>query len=280
MKTKGLTISGGKILFFCFFLFTVSFFNNVMDKIERHFYGVKAGVSLESQVVENLLPDEVRLVVENLAIQKQRLPLEPAIDKKTGAIVPEEIGAIVDIERSIIEVLSAQENEEVFLFFIGVLPKYSSWELSECTDVLGAYESYIEGSKERYSNILLASKSINNTLLWPTEYFSFNEIVGPRTAKRGYKPAPVILSGEIELDYGGGVCQVSSTLYNAAQLSNMEIIERHGHSKPVEYVPIGHDATVSYGELDLIFKNVSASPVIINSGVSGGKFWVQLRGKI
>ncbi len=251
-----------------------------MDKIERHFYGVKAGVTLESHVVEDLLPDEVRLVVEDLAIQMQKLPLEPAIDKQTGAIVPEEIGAIVDIERSIMGVLSAQENEEVFLFFIKVLPKYSSGELNECRDILGSYATYIEGSKERYSNILLASQSINNTLLWPNDYFSFNEIVGPRTAERGYKPAPVILSGEMELDYGGGVCQVSSTLYNAAQLSNMEIVERHGHSKPIEYVPIGQDATVSYGELDLIFKNISASPVIINSGVCGGKFWVQLRGKI
>lgn len=254
--------------------------HNVVDKVERCFYGVKPGVTIEAQKVAGLLPDEVRLVVENMAIKEQILPAEPTIDKETGEIIPEQTGAIVDIEKSIAKVIYAKEKEKVSLYYIKIPPQHSSQEIQEANKILGYYETGIGGTYQRHNNILLASNSINNILLWPGDIFSFNEIVGPRTVERGYLPGPVILSGATSLDYGGGVCQVSSTLYNAVLASNLEVIERHEHSKPVNYVAKGRDATVSFDNLDFKFKNISKGPVIVKAGVNGGKIWVQLRGKV
>lgn len=269
----------GKTLFFFTFLITISLFNNGIDKLERHFYGVKVGVVVDNYNAEGLLPDEVRLVVEELAVKYQTLPVEPSIDRLTGEIIPEQEGVVVDIEKSISKILAAKEYEKVSLYFIKVPPVHYSEELQNMNKVLGYYETGIAGSYQRHNNIKLASQGINNILLWPGDLFSFNEIVGPRTVERGYLPAPVILMGSTSLDYGGGVCQVSSTLYNAVLMSGLKVIERHPHTKPVHYVPLNKDATVSYGGLDFKFKNVLDEPVIVKSGVSGGKIWVQLRGK-
>ncbi|NLB89542.1 MAG: VanW family protein [Syntrophomonadaceae bacterium] len=268
-----------RTLFLFTFLITISLFNNGLDKLERHFYGVKVGVTVDTYNAEGLLPDEVRLVVEELAVKYQTLPVEPSIDRVTGEIIPEQEGVVVDIEKSVSKILSAQENEKVSLYFIKVPPVHSSEELKNLNKVLGYYETGIAGSYQRHNNIKLASQGINNVLLWPGEVFSFNEIVGPRTVERGYLPAPVILMGSTSLDYGGGVCQVSSTLYNAVLNTKLKVIERHPHTKPVYYVPKGKDATVSYGGADFKFKNVLDEPVLIKSGVSGGKIWVQIRGR-
>lgn len=121
---------------------------------------------------------------------------------------------------------------------------------------LGGYQTpLLNRDKERIDNIKLAIKKINGHKLKPDEVFSFNDIVGKRDAENGFKVAAVIVNGEIEEDIGGGVCQLSSTIFNAAGKAGMEIIERHSHSKAVRYVPEGRDAAVSYGYLDLKFKN-------------------------
>ncbi|HZK42779.1 MAG TPA: VanW family protein [Syntrophomonadaceae bacterium] len=268
-----------KVLFLFILLMTFSLFNSGLDKLERHFYGVKAGVTVDKHNVEKLLPDEVRLVVEELAIQHQILPVEPYLDKKTGNIIKEQEGLIVDIEKSIYKIISAPIGEKVPLYFIKLQPVHSSQSLKKINTVIGYYETWLTGSYQRYNNILLASQGINNTLLWPSDIFSFNEIVGPRTVERGYLPAPVILMGSIGTDYGGGVCQVSSTLYNAVLEANFKVLERHSHSKPVSYVPENKDATVSFGDQDFKFSNISKEPIIIKSGISGGKVWVQIRGE-
>jgi len=122
-------------------------------------------------------------------------------------------------------------------------------------------------------------KSINNTLVWPGEVFSFNEATGPRTPERGYLPAPIILNGGFDVGYGGGVCQVSSTVYNAALLAKLPIIERHAHTKPVHYVPEGKDATVNYGYLDMKFMNNRDGPLIIKTTLQNGRIHVEFRGE-
>ncbi len=106
----------------------------------------------------------------------------------------------------------------------------------------------------RVSNIALACSSISGYVFYPNEEFSFNKTVGKRSNERGYKDAPILFHGEKSYGVGGGVCQVSSTLYMAAVNSGLEITERHPHSESVSYAP-GTDATVVYGEKDLKFKN-------------------------
>lgn len=267
-----------RTLFLFTFLIAVPLVSSWLDRVERHFLGVKPGVEVEGREVGGLLPEELQEVIEELAVRYQRVPLEPTIDKITGEIVPEEDGIIVDIESTVHEVLKAKENEKVSLRIIRIKPRYSADDLKRANRVLGSYYTFIAGSYARFNNIALASKAINNTIVWPGEIFSFNDTVGPRTPERGYMPAPVIIMGSMNLDYGGGVCQVSSTLYNAVSKAGLKIVERHMHSKPIHYVPSGMDATVDYGSLDLKFENDTEGPVIIKSAVKGGKLIVEIWG--
>lgn len=257
----------------------MSLFDIWVDKIERDFFGVKKGVKLESIEMEGLLTGEVRAVVEEMAIQKQKLPQEPSINKNTAEIIPEKTGCIVDINRSVENVLEAGENEIVKLVFAEIKSTHTSKELANANISIGAYQSYIYGSAERLKNINIAAAGINNTVIWPGEIFSFNQITGPRNAANGYLPAPIIISGESEMGYGGGVCQVSSTLYNAVLSANLPVIERHGHSKAVHYVPAGRDATVDYGYLDFKFLNSLSGPLIVKASVSNAKVCVEILGR-
>lgn len=118
-------------------------------------------------------------------------------------------------------------------------------------------------SSNRINNISLALSSINGYILRPGEEFSFNSAVGQRTAERGYKMAAAYSGGEVTEELGGGICQVSTTLFNAAVKADLEITERKAHSMPVSYVDKGKDATVSWGSQDLRFKNNTDAPVCI-----------------
>lgn len=131
--------------------------------------------------------------------------------------------------------------------------------------------------EDRIHNIKLAADELNHTLLNPGEVFSFNGILGKRTSDKGYEKAPILLGdGQKGEGTGGGICQISSTLYNAALEADMEIIERHRHSEPVPYVPEGKDATVVYNSKDLRFKNTKDYPVEILVSVSEDEVTVRL----
>lgn len=124
-------------------------------------------------------------------------------------------------------------------------------------DVIGLYYTSMEGSPEnRIHNIKKAVKKINGEKIKPGEFFSFNQEVGnSNLAEDGWKEANVIADGQLTEGYGGGICQVSSTLFNAVQEAQLSIEEHHSHSKTVGYVPAGQDATVAYGLLDFRFSN-------------------------
>jgi len=122
----------------------------------------------------------------------------------------------------------------------------------------------------RANNIVTATKSINGTLLMPGETFSFNGTVGERTEARGYQQAPVIIGNKVDSGLGGGICQVSSTLYNACLLGNLKIAERTHHTFPSSYVPKGQDATVDYGNIDFKFTNSYSYPLYIVGSAGGG----------
>lgn len=146
-------------------------------------------------------------------------------------------------------------------------------------DVLGRYDSYHTNIYARTTNLILACKAIDGTVLQPGETFSFNKIVGERTAAKGYREATIYVSGETEPALGGGVCQVASTIYMAALLADLQIVERYPHMFPVTYVPPGMDATIYWGSLDFRFKNTSGSPLGIRASVSGGQVHIKLIGK-
>lgn len=120
------------------------------------------------------------------------------------------------------------------------------------------------GDQNRAHNIVLAAKKLDNVILAPGELFSFNRIVGEATLEAGYKEAPVIVQERVVLGPGGGICQVSSTLYHAALLAGASIEERHNHGLPVGYLPLGYDATIAYNFLDLKFRNNKPFYILIH----------------
>ena len=117
------------------------------------------------------------------------------------------------------------------------------------------FTTFYSSKEERVNNIEIASKSIDGIMIESGGEFSFNKVVGERSEKRGYKKAVAIIKGEFTESVGGGVCQVSSTLYNAVILADLKIVEYHPHSLPVSYVAPSFDAMVSWGYADLRFEN-------------------------
>ncbi len=125
-------------------------------------------------------------------------------------------------------------------------------------------------------NAALATKKITNTVIEPGQVFSFLKTVGPWTADMGYEKAPVSYDGELVRSWGGGVCQVSTTLYNAALLAGLEIVERHNHHWPARYAPLGRDAAVANGDIDLRFRNNLPAPVRIVGEIEGENLVVRV----
>ena len=141
------------------------------------------------------------------------------------------------------------------------------------------YTTYSNSSEERKSNISLAAKSLDNVLVDVGAEFSFNKTVGARTEKRGYKKSKIIFNGEFVDGVGGGVCQVSTTLYNAIILSGLLITECHAHSLPVSYVAPSFDAMVNSGSADLRFVNNTYNPIIIKASADGNILKIELWGE-
>ena len=138
-------------------------------------------------------------------------------------------------------------------------------------DLLSTFSTnYSTRDTDRTTNLRLAANKINGTVLMPGETFSYNQVVGARTIAAGYKEAPIYVSGEVVDGLGGGICQITSTLYNAVVYANLEIVERSNHQFVPSYVTASRDATVVYGSIDFKFKNNRDYPIKLVCSVSGG----------
>jgi len=137
---------------------------------------------------------------------------------------------------------------------------------------------YDAGNANRSHNIALAAKTINGTIVMPGETFSYNGILGNTNKEKGYKLGTAYVGGKVVESYGGGICQVSSTLYNSALYANLEIVERYNHSYVVSYVPAGRDATVAYGGKDFKFKNNRTYPIRIDASAKNGVVSISIKG--
>ncbi len=128
-------------------------------------------------------------------------------------------------------------------------------------------------------NVHLAARTIAGTVIAPNQIFSQNNKIGPYTESKGYQIGPTYIGSKLTTTVGGGVCKISSTLYNVSILSNLEIVERHNHSMPVPYVPYGQDATVSYGAKDFRLKNNTNFPILIWAEGIGNRLYIGFYGK-
>lgn len=149
-----------------------------------------------------------------------------------------------------------------------IKPHITEDQLRTINTRMSTFTTNFPGSNEnRITNITLSADAINGKVVMPGDSFSFNDVVGQRTAEKGYKPAKVIVGDKFIDDFGGGVCQVSSTLYNAIMRSNIPYTERTHHTIMSTYVPMGMDATVDFGNIDYKFKNTLNYPIYIESVV-------------
>lgn len=136
-------------------------------------------------------------------------------------------------------------------------------------DEMSSYSTEVEGSENRKTNVKLAAQYCDGTILMPGESFSYNLGVGELTEERGFLPGPSYADGQSVMDMGGGICQVSSTMYMACLYANLEIDERHCHPYPSSYVPAGLDATVAWGGCDFVFTNDTDYPIKISTSYDG-----------
>lgn len=147
-------------------------------------------------------------------------------------------------------------------------------------NVLGIYTtSYNQNNVDREHNIVNASAAIDNVLIFPKQSFSFNSWVGPRLSLTGYREAPIIYQGKLIPGVGGGVCQVSSTLYNVVLLANLSVIKRINHSLVSSYVPLARDAAVADGVVDFSFQNLNTEPILIVAKAKRGQLTMAIMGK-
>lgn len=191
-------------------------------------------------------------------------------------------GVKTDVEALTQLVQSALENGGTGVVEVPVeeVPyEVSAADLQGVMKKLGTYSTVSTNTADGNHNMKLAMESINGVVVGPGETFSYNDATGDTTTSaNGYRLATAFSNGRRVQEYGGGICQVSSTLYGAALRSNMQIIERSNHMMPVGYCPLGQDATVSYGSLDFKFKNPTDYPVYIVGDMTGTRLTVTLYG--
>ena len=189
------------------------------------------------------------------------------------AVYPSENGLDFAISVDEAKAMLEQEQEEYVIPLQVLYPNVTTNMIGQeaFPDLLSSFPTYYSTrDTDRTTNLILAANKINGTVVMPGEVFSYNTVVGERTIAAGYKEAPIYVSGEVVDGLGGGICQVTSTLYNAVVYANLEIVERSNHQFVPSYVTASRDATVVYGSIDFKFKNNRNYPIKILCSVSNG----------
>lgn len=254
--------------------------DNYLDRIKeiirlrKQPYIIPLETTYDIDKFTDMLEDITRLV--------EKSPVDATIKRVDGAfVITEEImGVKIDQEELIHRIdegVRALEDKEIRVPVNYIRPKIIAEDLRAVKEVIGEFSTAFDANVTgRRTNISIASTSINGVLLMPNDSFSFNSQTGPRGINEGYQEAPVIVNGRLVPGVGGGICQVSTTLYNAVVRADMQVVRRQNHSLPVPYVPLGHDATVFYGYIDLEFINNKPYPVYLESFSSGNRIFVKL----
>lgn len=225
-------------------------------------------VQIETETVK---PDEIDLAKIREEIYKE--PKNAYVSKNPITVHPHVNG--VDFKISVEEAQKKlNENKKEYKIPLKItVPKKTIKDLGEeaFPEKIANYSTRYDATNyNRSNNLSIAAKKINGTIIMPGEVFSYNQVVGERTIEEGYKEAGAYAGGKVVQSVGGGICQVSSTLYNTALLANLEIVDRSNHAFLTGYVPASRDATVSWGSLDFKFKNTRKYPIKIESSAENG----------
>ena len=248
-------------------------YNQILDAYSFNKFHVTAKMEEAEQIPE---PLDLEALYKEHRVDAVAAHLDP----ETHEVIPEIYGYDFDLEKAQLLMEQAQYGDTIEVPFRYLLPEVSGDQLSELLfrDVLASFETKHTGNQNRNTNLKLACAAINGKVLAAGETFDFNTVVGKRTAAAGYKEADAYDGGQTVKTLGGGICQVSSTLYYCTLVADLEIVARSPHSYVSSYMPMGTDATVSWGGPHFSFKNNTNYPIRIEAKVEGGFVKVQLIG--
>lgn len=252
---KGYVVSESKMFNIC---------RNEIQKLS--FIGKEINIEVEEQQ-----PQEIDLSKIHEELYKEPVNAYYTTDPYT--VHPSEDGVDFKISMEEAENLLQQDQEEYVIPLKVTVPEITTKMIGTeaFPDLISEFSTkYSQSQKDRTTNLKLAAEKINGTVLMPGEVFSYNTVVGKRTIDAGYKEAKIYVNGEVVDGLGGGICQVSSTLYNAVLYANLEIVERRNHQFVPSYAGAGLDATVVYGSIDFQFKNTRNYPIKIQCSVDRG----------
>lgn len=219
------------------------------------------------------LPDAIKL--EELFQKYGVKPVDAILNETDYSTTPETPGYGFDLEELQKQLDEAEEGETLTVEFQILVPEVTEMSLTDglFRDVLAEAHTYVTNNANRTNNLDLACRAIDGLILRPGETFSFNNVVGERTAAKGYKEANVYVGGRTEPQLGGGICQVASSIYYCVLISELEVVQRSEHMYKVDYMPngvFGTDATVYWGHVDFKFRNNTKYPIRIDANVANG----------
>jgi len=226
--------------------------------------------------ITNPTPPDMDAIFTELNV----LPVDAVMDPKTFVVSPHSYGYTFDLAKGKQLAATTALGESFELPFTRVEPQTLSETLEAILfkDVLAEYTAWNGSNPPRDNNLKLACAAVNGKVLLPGEVFDYNATLGKRTKEKGYQEAATYVNGDTVQDLGGGICQVSSTIYYCALLSDMEIITRYNHGYISSYVPYGMDATVSWGGPEFRFRNSADYPIRIEATSSYGNVTVKILG--
>ena len=245
------------------------------ENVKRFFDLNKNSKNLEIKSLynENKLSEKIQNISDSINVDMKNAKVYIS-DSGNISVSSATIGKELDIastKESIYDAIKNKDYKSIDLKVNIKEPKISTEAVKSVNTLLAEFSTkFSTKDSNRVTNVVLSAKATSDVLLMPGEEFSYNNLTGKRTTSNGYKDAPVIINGKLEQDVGGGVCQVSSTLFNSVLYSGLDVTSRRNHSLKSSYVSIGRDAMVSDGGSDFRFKNPYSHPVYIKNTVSNG----------
>ncbi len=241
--------------------------NNILSQMQN----VVQKYSIVEIPTEEVEPEAIDLAKIRNEIHKE--PQDAYVSKNPTTVHAHVNGVDLAISIEEAQEILAEDKEEYIIPLKITVPEKTIEDLGEeaFPDELSSYSTrYDPSNLNRSNNIEISAEKIDGTIIMPGETFSYNQTVGERTIAEGYKEAGAYAGGRVVQDVGGGICQTSSTLYNAALLANLEIVDRSNHQFLTSYVSAGRDATVSWGSIDFKFKNSREYPIKIEARAKNG----------
>lgn len=263
--------------------YTIGRTGDLLQRIRSQFITINGGY--RQQMGISVDEGKIRSIVAAVADSVDRQAIDAMLVETVDGvdIRKDQKGRRTDREATVKALVQAVETGGAAGIPLSVMNMPASIRVQDLQGIdvmIAAFATVYDPSDENRSrNIQIAASKLSDILVGPGDILSFNDRVGLRTPDYGYKLAPTLSSAGAVMDWGGGVCQVSSTLYNAALLADFEVVERSAHYHPPVYVPLGQDATVADGQIDLKVKNTRRHAIYIRSIAEAGKLEVRIYGK-